>query len=120
LDAAATATVAAAAAASGPSDGGAGNAAAASGISSRSDVRELSGQDDITLSNGVLEVTVGAAVGIKRVKVLASGRVHNYSSTLVGYEASGLFKQPGAYIFATQQESKVSIVLLRWCCAVLL
>jgi hypothetical protein len=111
LDAAPTATAPAVAA------GGAGKVTdASSSTSRRVGVRELSGHDDVTLTNGVLEVTVGAAVGIKRVKVLSSGQTHSYSSSLVAYEAEKLFQQPGAYIFATHQESEVSSVLLLLLC----
>lgn len=84
----------------------------------------MGGKDEVTLTNGALEVSVSAAAGgITSVRVLSGtdgsssssssseiqgkSQVHIFSSTFVQYAAEGLFYKPGAYIFATHKESKV-------------
>jgi hypothetical protein len=91
-----------------------------SSSSSSSGRRQLDGEDEVTLTNGVLEVSVSAAAGgITAVRMMSGehdsssssgaggSRVHAFSSTLVQYVTEGLLQKPGAYVFAAHKESKV-------------
>ena len=88
--------------------------------SSSSSSRTMVESDDITLTDGVLEVTVSAEEGgITTVKVLdssgssnggsssSSSGVYSYSSRLVVYAVGGLFDKAGAYVFSARKQSQV-------------
>jgi hypothetical protein len=89
--------------------------------SSSSSSRTVVGPGDVTLTNGVLEMTVSAEEGgITTVKLLdssssdggsssnsSSGGLYSYSSRLVVYAVGGLFDAAGAYVFSARKQSQV-------------
>jgi hypothetical protein len=70
-----------------------------------SNIIKVGNQGGVTLSNGVLEVTVDSS-GIKVVKMLTTGQSHQYSSALVQYKSNA--GPSGAYLFAAGRDSEVS------------